>query len=529
MLKGYFQKKTKRGRKLLAAICTLTLLLGTLVSGAAASEQDWMPDLTPGEKGSLKVTMTYTDPNMQENNVKTMAGVTVKLAKVAELATEGGSARYTLLSPYSSSGVRLEGMSASESNEAAAALAPLVPHEEVKSGVTAADGAVSFGDLTPGMYLVFQDAQANAAYRVDAISAMLISVPYPVVGAAGSSWQYAVETQPKTGLMGPHNNGSLTVTKQLVNTETGLTYNPPENTQLTFYVGLFTDPACTLRAAGTTDQPITFLNSDTSSTVFQNLATDATYYVAETDGNGKVVPSVLIDQVLFVPRFPNGQAAAITRQAPAGELTFQNTTAGLPDGYYYGGTLTITKRTVMDGMDYETKDTFYAAVFEDEALTKRSSDVLALDMNGKSQVSTSLEVSIGESETDAATYYVAETDASGKPLKNGDGLDFTISLNKEGGKVTLTPASPDEEVVITNRFTEEEPASTPTPIPTASPGSQNQGGGSGRPAEDRSSSVASPRTGDDTPLAGFILLAGAALLLGGVVTAIKGRRQDREG
>ena len=35
--------------------------------------------------------------------------------------------------------------------------------------------------------------------------------------------------------------------------------------------------------------PLRFLNSDTATAVFENLTTDMTYYIAETDGQGNVV------------------------------------------------------------------------------------------------------------------------------------------------------------------------------------------------------------------------------------------------
>ena len=504
------RQRKRMGR--FAAVLVMAALLACLMGVAVASEADRVPELEAGVTGSLKVTMTYTDPNADKDNVRTMPDVQVKLAQVASLQVKGGSAEYTLLDAYKGAGVKLAGMTASESQAAAEKLAPLaVGSGNVRTAATDDSGIVTFDNLEPGMYLVSQDAEANTAYRVDAIATFLIAVPYPTQAAAGNSWQYAVEVQPKTELPGPRNNGVIRVTKQLFNTESGLSYNPPENQELVFYVGLFTDEACTVRAEGTTDQPLRFLNSDTAMAVFENLRTDRTYYVAETDGAGTVVPSAERNEILFEALYPNGQSVAITRQAPEGEILFRNATTGIPIGYYYGGTLTVTKKTEMDGEEYETDDVFYAGLFTDKNLRTRYGDVIALRMDGKSSVSVPLEVNIGTTENESVTYYVAETDSTGKPL--GRGQEFTISLNKQDGKVTLSPAAPDDEVIITNKFTDEFETEIVTEVETEKGTVET--------------SRRAPRTGDETPVVRYLALMAAAIV---VILAVIlfGRRRRRE-
>ncbi len=506
------RQKKMLGR--LAGLITAALLACLMMMGVMASEADRMPDLEEGMAGSLKVTMTCTDPNLETDNVKIMPNVQVKLAQVAGLQVNGGSADYTLLDAYKNTGIKLAGMTASESIAAAEKLAPLAAGTNVTTAATDSNGVAVFEDLEPGMYLVFQDTDANTAYRVDAIATFLVAVPYPAQAAEGNGWQYSVEIHPKTELTGPRNNGLIRVTKQLFNTQSQLPYNPPENQEIIFYVGLFTDEACTVRAAGTSDMPLRFLNSDTSTVVFENLTTDMTYYIAETDGKGNVVPSVLHNNILFEALYPNGQSVSITRQNPEGEILFQNGTPGIPMGYYYGGTLTVTKKTEMDGAEYETDDVFYAGLFTDKNLRTRYGDVITLEMNGSSSVSVPLEVNIGTSENESVTYYVAETDKDGKPL--GSGQAFTISLNKTEGKVTLTPASPDDEVIITNKFTEEVQTerSTQTEGGNTTPQYSNDEG-------------KSPQTGDETPIVRYVVLMAVALaVILGVV--LFGRRRRKE-
>lgn len=525
MVRRISDRKRKLNVRAVSALITAVLLAGLVVMGVFAQEADRMPDLDAGAEGTLKVQMTYTDPNLEKDNVKPMPEVEIRLAQVARLQVEGGSAEYTLLDAYRETGIRLAGMTAAESNEAAQKLAGLVdagsgssavsgsgttgsnsgasgnvsgtPSGSVLTRKTDADGRTVFENLEPGMYLVFQSAGANTAYRVDATAAFLVAVPYPVQSEDGNGWQYEVEVKPKTELAGPKNNGVVRVTKQLVNRENQLAYYPPEDQELIFYVGLFTDEACTVRAEGTADQPLRFHNSSAATAVFENLTTDRTYYIAETDGKGTVIGAAEKGEVLFEAEYPAGQAVPITRNAPEGTAAFRNVTNGVPIGYYYGGTLTVTKKTLMDGAEYKTGDVFYAGLFTDEKLRNRYGDVITLDLDGKSSVSVPLEVSIGRSENDSVTYYVAETDEDGNPLDDSREA-FTISLNKENGKVTLTPASPNDEVVITNRFTKE-----------------RQDGGSSNSETGRSGGSQVVRTGDETPIAIYAVLfvAAAAVLL----------------
>ncbi|MDO4615211.1 MAG: LPXTG cell wall anchor domain-containing protein [Lachnospiraceae bacterium] len=492
----------RRGAGIGAVLLTILLMIGMLTATVFADESDRMPALDSSAEPSLTVHMTYTDPNLETDNVKPMAGVEVKLVQVASLTVNGGSADYTLLPAYGESGVTLAGMTTSESISAAQTLKALVPDGDADSGLTDGDGKVTFSDLPAGMYLVYQDDGANTDYRVDEISTMLIAVPYPNVSADGNSWQYAVEIEPKVELTGPLNNGKITVTKTIYNTETEQSYNPPEGEALTFYVGLFYDEDCTDQVAGTTDEKLTFRDSGTAEAVFENLVTDETYYIAETDGQGNVVPKATVNTVTFTPEYPDGQAVSITRQENEGEIAFRNVTTGLPDGYYYGGTITITKKAAeSDGSEKTMDRTFYAGIFADAAFTQPVADVVELKLDGKSSVSVPIAVNIGTSIRDEATFYITETDANGKPLENSD--EFTISSDPQDGKVTLKAKdAKDAEIVITNTFAEEKqpPESKPESKPEQKPGSKT---------------TKSTKTGDNSNALLWIvvLIAAAAVVL----------------
>lgn len=493
MRRGISDRRKKRMRGI-GTILTVLFLTGLLASLCmAAPEEQRMPALEEGKTGTLQVTMKYKDSNT--NTDRTMSGVEVKLAQVASVKNEGGFAEYTLLSAYESSKIKLDGLTASESNQAAETLALLADESSVKTAVSDSTGTVTFEGLEPGMYLVFQKEGANAAYLVDDISTFLVQVPYPQIQEQGNVWQYQVEAYPKTELVGAYNNGRILVKKHLYNLMDELNFYPPQNQEVVFYVGLFTDPDCTVRAYGTADQPLRFWNSDTAETAFENLATDKTYYIAETDGRGNVKESVLWgEDTVFAAEYPQGQTVTITRQNPEGEITFRNVTAELPKDFYYGGTLTITKKTLKDGQAYETAQVFHAALFTDSEFKNRYSGVIDLDMNGASSVSVPIEVSVGKEAGVPVTYYVTETDENGKALKK-DGQEFTFTLDQPGGKVTMSTDSPEAEVVITNKFTTE----------TSS--------GGGTSSSSSSSAGSGPRTGDETPVLKML----AVMLLSGLI------------
>ena len=179
MLRRTPNRQKKTFGRLAAVLITAALLGCMMVMGVVASEADRMPALDAGMTGSLKVTMTYMDPNLETDNVKIMPNVQVKLAQVAGLQVNGGSADYTLLDAYKDTGIELAGMTASESASAAEKLAPLATGSDILTAVTDSNGIATFEGLEPGMYLVFQDTDANTAYRVDAIATFLIAVPYP--------------------------------------------------------------------------------------------------------------------------------------------------------------------------------------------------------------------------------------------------------------------------------------------------------------------------------------------------------------
>ncbi len=506
-------------------LCLAVILTCLAAVFASASEADRMPALTEGQNGSLTVAMNYRDPWIEDEAeaVKPLGNVPVKLVRVADVAVNGGSADYTLLEAFASSEVVFAGMTTSESIAAAQTLMGLVPEGSETTLATDENGNVSFGDLAPGMYLLYQADGANEEYSVDPIGATLIPVPLPVVSEEGNHWQYEVESQPKTEPVMVHRNGRIEVTKYLYDKEHNITFYPPVDQELVFYVGLFLDENCTQMAPNTQELPLVIKNNDHASVVFENLETDKTYYVAETDGQGTVISSITVDDLKYTAEYPEGQSVTITRQQPEGTLTYRNTIDGdLPDGYYYTGILEVIKKTTRNRVPFPTTRTFYAGLFRDKTL-KDLVEVLELKLENSSEVSVQMTVDFGHDADAQIVYYVAETDQDGKPL-NANAQEFTITMNPADGKLPVGPKLEISNVTIVNDFTVS-PTPSPSPVvtpsvsitPSPTPGEDNPPGGGNPPSGGGSPGGNGPKTGDDTPIVMYVILLAAAAV--GVLAA----------
>lgn len=126
-----------------------------------------------------------------------------------------------------------------------------------------------------------------------------------------------------------------------------------------------------------------------------------------------------------------------------------------------------------------------------------------LAMDGNSSVTIDVPVMIGDSKDAVISYYVTETDKNGTPLENGNDLEFTFKV--ENGEVQLNYANNKAEVVITNSFTDV----TPTPETEITPEASET-------PDDSHASGKSVKTGDDTPVEGYLL----TLLAVGAVIAM---------
>ena len=308
-------------------------------------------------------------------------------------------------------------------------------------------------------------------------------------------------------------NCSITVTKRLTNIQGELLAVRAAD----FYVTLFSDEAMTQKAADT--KMIHFdENQGTSSVTFDQLKR-GTYYVAETDAEGKVVAEGTYNNGSYVAQYQAGNKVEITENGTAAQFQFDNQFLLLPDEYYIVKTITINKTVVKkNGEDLKSEETFYAGIFKDEDCTQLadgvSQNIVPLVMDGESTATAKTEVTVpvgGEE----IKLYVTEVTADGTPVALNDTFEYDVEIND--GFVILSETSEDATVLIINTSRKEEPEPTAEPAqePTEAPAEPTQAPQITQQPEDRAVTTNGVKTGDDSPLTqlAFMLFAASAAIL----------------
>ena len=308
-------------------------------------------------------------------------------------------------------------------------------------------------------------------------------------------------------------NCSITVTKRLTNIQGELLAVRAAD----FYVTLFSDEAMTQKAADT--KMIHFdENQGTSSVTFDQLKR-GTYYVAETDAEGKVVAEGTYNNGSYVAQYQAGNKVEITENGTAAQFQFDNQFLLLPDEYYIVKTITINKTVVKkNGEDLKSEETFYAGIFKDEDCTQLadgvSQNIVPLVMDGESTATAKTEVTVpvgGEE----IKLYVTEVTADGTPVALNETFEYDVEIND--GFVTLSETSEDATVLIINTSRKEEPEPTAEPAqePTEAPAEPTQAPQITQQPEDRAVTTNGVKTGDDSPLTqlAFMLFAASSAIL----------------
>lgn len=282
-----------------------------------------------------------------------------------------------------------------------------------------------------------------------------------------------------------------------------------------FYVALYSDEACEQRVSEVKE--IVFKNNSVSSVKFTDLEVNQKYYVAECDAEGKV----------YQARFNDGNSVTVTEPNGTQTVYFDNVFVKKPDGFYEEGNLTITKKLVgADGNAKKGNETFYAGIFADENHTilsdKVSQNIVPLKLNDTSEVSSVIKVGLEDNET--TTLYIAETDVNGKPVAGTSDFAYKVSVSatsvvfdsvNTAATVVITNTEPEKEKTTEEKEEKEEPEKETTQKTTTS---QKTSQGSSAQTKSVTYSTTSPKTGDDTPIALYVvlLLAAAAVILTGI-------------
>lgn len=293
-----------------------------------------------------------------------------------------------------------------------------------------------------------------------------------------------------------------------------------------FYVALYSDEACEQRVSEVKE--IVFKNNSVSSVKFTDLEVNQKYYVAECDAEGKAqTKGALADGTVYQARFNDGNSVTVTEPNGTQTVYFDNVFVKKPDGFYVEGNLTITKKLVgADGNAKKGNETFYAGIFADENHTtlsdKVSQNIVPLKLNDTSEVSSVIKVSLEDNET--TTLYIAETDVNGKPVAGTSDFAYKVSVSatsvvfdsvNTAATVVITNTEPEKEKTTEEKEEKEEPEKETTQKTTTS---QKTSQGSSAQTKSVTYSTTSPKTGDDTPIALYVvlLLAAAAVILTGI-------------
>lgn len=293
-----------------------------------------------------------------------------------------------------------------------------------------------------------------------------------------------------------------------------------------FYVALYSDEACEQRVSEVKE--IVFKNNSVSSVKFTDLEVNQKYYVAECDAEGKAqTKGALADGTVYQARFNDGNSVTVTEPNGTQTVYFDNVFVKKPDGFYVEGNLTITKKLVgADGNAKKGNETFYAGIFADENHTtlsdKVSQNIVPLKLNDTSEVSSVIKVGLEDNET--TTLYIAETDVNGKPVAGTSDFVYKVSVSatsvvfdsvNTAATVVITNTEPEKEKTTEEKEEKEEPEKETTQKTTTS---QKTSQGSSAQTKSVTYSTTSPKTGDDTPIALYVvlLLAAAAVILTGI-------------
>ena len=174
------------------------------------------------------------------------------------------------------------------------------------------------------------------------------------------------------------------------------------------------------------------------------------------------------------------------------------------------------------GKDLKVNDTFYAGIFTDPNYTQLadmvSQNIVALDLNGKSSASATVEVSVPQND-ETLELYITEVTADGTPVENLDDFGYSVEINNAA--VSLSETSDDAAVTIVNTSTEEEEVQSEC---------ENTEDAENTASSDTDGTIKTARsvkTGDETNIALYAaLLLGAAFLFF-VAAAARRRKEER--
>ena len=370
--------------------------------------------------------------------------------------------------------------------------------------------AYTLTDLKPGVVYTLHETAAPKGYKVAEDTTFQLNED-GTIDTANTTTAISDDTLLVKDEKKESKDVSVSVTKKLVTVD-GTVIGAVD---ATYYVALYSDADCTQRVSDVL--ALNFKNASSSTVTFTGLEKGQTYYVGECEADGTCyLANICADGTMYMVDFSDGNAVTVDNADGSTTVYFDNQFENIPDGYYKEAELNITKKLVgSDGKAKNSNEIFYAGIFADEGFTQLSTDVseniVPLDLAGGSEATAQVNVALPES--GSITLYVTEVDSNGKPVAGAASFKYDVTV--DNAQVTLNDDNLSANVVITN--TENSTKVTPTP---GTPNTPNTTGGfSGKSAV---------RTGDSTPIGGFIALFAAAAVIAGAAVFFKRRRKDEK-
>lgn len=373
--------------------------------------------------------------------------------------------------------------------------------------------AYTLTDLKPGVVYTLHETAAPKGYKVAEDTIFQLNED-GTIDTANTTTAISDDTLLVKDEKKESKDVSVSVTKKLVTVD-GTVIGAVD---ATYYVALYSDADCTERVSDVL--ALNFKNASSSTVTFTGLEKGQTYYVGECEADGTCyLANICADGTMYMVDFSDGNAVTVDNADGSTTVYFDNQFENIPDGYYKEAELNITKKLVgSDGKAKNSNEIFYAGIFADEGFTQLSTDVsqniVPLDLAGGSEATALVNVALPES--GSITLYVTEVDSNGKPVAGAASFKYDVTV--DNAQVTLNDDNLSANVVITN--TENSTKVTPTPGTPNTPNTPNTSGGfSGKSAV---------RTGDSTPIGGFIALFAAAAVIAGAAVFFKRRRKDEK-
>lgn len=180
-------------------------------------------------------------------------------------------------------------------------------------------------------------------------------------------------------------------------------------------------------------------------------------------------------------------------------------------GYYYEGTIRITKEVMLKDEPYNVKDVYYAGIFNDkdysDPLMNEDGTQYIVPLTLNDECETEIEISVPFNKENSAEYYITEVDENGVPVEKVNGLQYKASI--QGSKILLDTDDTEGSVKIVNTYDKE------------------KAGKSGRSGNGKDTPNGSgAQTGDNSDMTWLVLTMLAALTLMGILALNRKRKHS---